>query len=88
VEHLDRKGSLRLRPFDASACPQATLADISEEKVRWFLRQAHRERQFTLAENTPPMEALTHLNLLDSGELTHAAILLFGLHPQRFLVTS
>jgi predicted HTH transcriptional regulator len=88
VEHLDRKGFLRVRPFDASACPHATLADLSEEKVRWFLRQAQRERQFTLAESTPPMEALTHLNLLDSGELTHAAILLFGLHPQRFLVTS
>ncbi|MEW6657986.1 MAG: ATP-binding protein [Thermodesulfobacteriota bacterium] len=88
VEHLDRQGSLRTRPFDASACPQATIADISEEKVRWFLRQARQERQFALAESTPPVELLTHLNLLDRGEPTHAAILLFGAHPQRFLVTS
>lgn len=88
VEHLDSQGSLRTRPFDASACPQATLADISEEKVQWFLKQARRERQFALAESTPPMEVLTHLNLLDHGEPTHAAILLFGLRPQRFLVTS
>jgi predicted HTH transcriptional regulator len=88
VDHLDRQGSLRTRPFDASACPHATLADISEEKVQWFLKQARGERQFTLAESTPPMEVLTHLNLLDRGEPTHAAILLFGLHPQRFLVTS
>jgi predicted HTH transcriptional regulator len=88
VEHLERQGSLRARPFDASACPQATLADISEEKIKWFLRQAQRERQFALTESTPPLEVLTHLNLLDRREPTHAAILLFGQHPQRFLVTS
>jgi ATP-dependent DNA helicase RecG len=88
VEYLDRKGSLRMRPFDASACPHATFADISEEQVQWFLKQARRERQFNLAESTPPVEVLTHLNLLDRGEPTHAAILLFGLHPQRFMVTS
>jgi hypothetical protein len=88
VEHLERQGSLRTRPFDASACLQASLADISEEKVRWFLKQARWERQFVLGESTPPLEVLTHLNLFDDGDLTHAAILLFGLHPQRFLVTS
>ena len=37
VEHLERIGLLRTRPFDASACPEATLADLSEDKVRWFL---------------------------------------------------
>ncbi len=88
VEHLERSGLLRTRPFDASACPQATLADISEAKVRWFLARARRERQFALAENTPVPEALAHLNLLDAGQPTHAAILLFGERPQRFLTTS
>jgi ATP-dependent DNA helicase RecG len=88
VEHLDRNGYLRSRPFDAAACPRATLTDISEGKVRWFLKKARRERQFSLAESTPPKEVLTHLNLLDGDNLTHAAVLLFGEHPQRFLVTS
>jgi predicted HTH transcriptional regulator len=88
VEHLVRSGLLRTRPFDASACPQATLADISEEKVRWFLARARRERRFAIAENTPTAEALTHLNALDAGQPTHAAILLFGKQPQRFLITS
>ncbi len=88
VEHLYRQGSLRTRPFDASACPQATLVDISVEKVQWFLKQARRERQFALPENTSPLEVLTHLNLLDNEEPTHAAILLFGSHPQQFLVAS
>jgi predicted HTH transcriptional regulator len=88
VEHLEGTGLLRTRPFDASACPLATLADVSKEKLRWFLGRARQERQFALAENTPPAEALAHLNLLDAGQPTHAAILLFGKHPQRFLLTS
>ncbi len=35
VEHLERTGRLRIRPFDAAACPDATLADIAEDKVKW-----------------------------------------------------
>jgi len=88
VEHLERKGLLRTRPFDASACPQATLSDISEEKVQWFLARARGERRYALAEKTPKAEVLAHLNLLDAGQPTHAAVLLFGRDPQRFLLTS
>ena len=88
VEHLERSGLLRTRPFDASACPKATLAEVSEAKVRWFLARARRDRQFALAENTPVAEVLAHLNLLDAGQPTHAAMLLFGKQPQRFLITS
>jgi hypothetical protein len=88
VEHLGRAGLLRTRPFDASACLGATLADISEDKVRWFLARARRQRQFVLEENTPPADVLAHLNLLDAGQPTHAAVLLFGQQPQRFLITS
>lgn len=88
VEHLERSGLLRTRPFDATACPLATLADISEEKVKWFLVRARRERRFALEENTPMAEVLAHLNLLDAGQPTHAAVLLFGRDPQRFLLTS
>lgn len=88
VEHLERTGLLRTRPFDAAACPGATMADLSEEKLRWFLARARGERQFALAENTPLAEALAHLNLLDAGQPTHAAVLLFGRQTQRFLLTS
>jgi|WetSurMetagenome_2_1015567.scaffolds.fasta_scaffold00986_19 ATP-dependent DNA helicase RecG len=88
VEHLERTGVLRTKPFDASACPEATFADLAEDKVHWFLRRARQERQFALAVNTRPKEALTHLGLLDAGHPTHAAVLLFGSNPQRFLLSS
>ncbi len=88
VEHLERTGKLRTRPFDAAACPDAILTDISPEKVKWFLGMARRERQYPLGDDTPPAEALAHLNLLDAGQPSHAAVLLFGNKPQRFLLSS
>ena len=88
VEHLERTGRLRTRPFDAAACPDATLADLAEDKLKWFLGLAGRERQYPIPEDAPPAEALAHLNLLDAGQPTHAAVLLFARQPQRFLLTS
>ena len=53
-----------------------------------FIRAARRIRQFPLDENTPPEDLLKHLNLLNKGRLTNAAVLLFGKAPQRFLISS
>jgi ATP-dependent DNA helicase RecG len=88
VQDLERKGMLRTTPFDAAACPRARLADISDEKLKWFLETARRERQYALAVNTSTEKALAHLNLLDHRQPTHAAVLLFGREPQRFLPAS
>jgi ATP-dependent DNA helicase RecG len=88
VENLERSGKLRMLPFDASACPRATLSDISPARVKSFLATARRERDYALSERTPPEKALTHLNLMDGKHPSHAAILLFGDNPQRFLPTS
>jgi ATP-dependent DNA helicase RecG len=88
VEHLERVGELRTLPFDASACPRAKINDISQNKITWFLESAKRERNYALAVRTGRNKVLAHLNLLDDGQPTHAAILLFGGNPQRFLPTS
>ena len=53
-----------------------------------FTRIARRARQFPLAEETPVLQLLEHLNLLNEGRLTNAAVLLFGKSPQRFLISS
>jgi len=88
VQHLEHEGLLRTVPFDKAVSRGASLADISEEKLRWFLGTARKERQFALAENTPVDKALAHLNLLANGKPTHAAILLFGKNPQRFVISA
>ena len=88
VHYLLGSGRLLTGPFDATICRNAEINDISEDKIRWFLTRARNTRNYALAETTPVADALTHLNLLEKGKPNHAAILLFGLKPQRFLVTS
>ena len=88
VEHLARTGALRTSPFDATACDGATLADLSQDKLALFLARAQSQRGYALDPATPMHNALTHLNLLDAGQPTHAAVLLFGQAPQRFLPSS
>jgi len=88
VECLVRAGTVRTRPFDAAACPEATLGDLSRAKVQEFLARAQAERNYTIGPRTPTEKALAHLNLLDAGKPSHAAILLFGKEPQKFLTTS
>lgn len=84
VEYLDTKGALRVPPFDTSACDGATLANLSRKRINWFLETASRERGFPLKAKTETKALLTHLNLLDKGKPTNAAIMLFGSNPQRF----
>lgn len=84
VDLLDERGVLRLPPFDLSACGSATHRDISADRISWFLQTARAERAFPLAAKTAPKSLLTHLNLLDNGAPTNAAILLFGTNPQQF----
>lgn len=88
VEYLESAGKLQTLPFDAAACPRAKLGDISQEKIKWFLAAAKRERNYPLSVKTARDKALAHLNLLDGGLPTHAAVLLFARNPQRFLLTS
>ena len=87
VRVLEERELIRFTPFDATFCRNATLEDLDLEKISRFLGLARRGRSFPLPENSPPVEALTHLNLLDDGRPTHAAVLLFGKTPQRFLPT-
>jgi hypothetical protein len=88
VEWLARTGGLRTKPFDAAACPEAGLADLSREKLVEFLSVAKAERGYAIGPRTSTPKALAHLNLLDGDAPSHAAVLLFGKKPQRFLITS
>ena len=88
VEYLERRELLRWGPFDAAPCTDATLDDLDRDPMTWFIGRARRARQFPLADDVPPEALLEHLNLLNRGRLTNAAVLLFGKQPQRFLMSS
>ncbi len=88
VQWLDDRQLIRSTPFDASPCHQASLADLDAERMAWFIDRARQVRGFPLPPNASPSELLTHLNLLDNDQPVHAAVLLFGRQPQRFLLSS
>jgi ATP-dependent DNA helicase RecG len=88
VQYLEDRELIRIGPFDAAPCFKATLGDLDEERMGRFVRDARRARGFPLSEGATPDELLTHLNLLDKGRPTHAAVLLFGKQPQRFMISS
>src|ERR1035437_13220 len=88
VSFLIDKGELRVEPFDKSVTTTATLSDLSDEQVDWFLRKSKSERGLALEIDTTKEKLLTHLNLLNDTKLSNAAILLFGNNPQRFFLSS
>ena len=88
VEYLESRELIRWGPFDAAPCAGAAADDLDTEKMGQFIRAARHARQFPLPEGTPPLQLLEHLNLLNDGRLTNAAVLLFGKTPQRFLISS
>ncbi len=79
---------IRETAFDAAYYMKATLDDLDHDRMPRFIRTARRVRQFPLAEDASPEELLEHLDLLNEGRPTNAAILLFGKAPQKFLITS
>ena len=88
IEYLEDKELLRFGPFDATPCAGATLDDLDAGQMTRFVRTARRIRQFPLDEDIPTADLLQHLNLLNRGRLSNAAVLLFGKVPQRFLISS
>ena len=88
LAHLEATGKLNRAPWDARAARKATLDDLNEEAIASFVHHARKARNFPLPATTKIGEVLTHLNLLDDGVPTNAAILLFGKYPQRFTLPS
>ena len=87
---LLEQGAYRVGPYDASLCEGATLDDIDDDKIEWFVDRARRLRNADIEEGMSTQSVLKHLKLLSDkdGGLTNAAILLFGKNPQRFHISS
>ena len=88
VACLEERRLILNGPFDAAPCRGAALKDLDDKGMKLFIRDARAARGFPLKESATGKELLTHLNLLDDGQPSHAAVLLFGKSPQRFLPSS
>ena len=88
VEYLNSKDLIRSGPFDAAPCLNASLDDLDSDQMRRFIRIARGAREFPLTEDAATKELMGHLNLLNGGRPTNAAVLAFGKAPQQFLLSS
>jgi ATP-dependent DNA helicase RecG len=74
--------------WDERVCEDASLEDIDEGKVRWFLKEARHKRGLDINENSPVEEVLLRLKLLKSGKPTNGAVLLFAKELQQRFIQS
>ncbi|MBM4461100.1 MAG: AAA family ATPase [Chloroflexi bacterium] len=78
----------RQLPFDRREVPDATLDDLDEVKLRWYLQRATQERGIPADLTAPLAENLKRLGVAAERDgrlvLTTAALLLFGKRPQQF----
>ncbi len=88
VEYLVSKDLIRSEPFDAAPCSKASLDDLDTEQMTRFIRIARGARAFPLPVDASTEDLLIHLNLLNDGRPTNAAMLLFGKSPQRSFISS
>lgn len=68
--------------FDKQACEKAVLKNIDSVKIKWFLKEARKQRGLKISEDAELDNILKHLKLLQDGKLTNAALLLFGKEPK------
>ena len=85
IRELAKQEHVRLH-WDERICERATLEDIDEEKLKWFLGRARLERRLDVDSGISVQEALERLELTRNSRVTNAAILLFGKRPQRFFL--
>ena len=88
VNYLLENEYIRTTPFDATLHPEATVADLNEEKIRDFADEAHRRRSFPFDSSTDIIKVLTHLDLIRDDRVSNAALLLFADRPQRYFISS
>ena len=63
----------------------ASSDDIDEQKIQWYLTQRETSRNITQSEGMNLTDRLKNINCVnDSNIPTHAGILFFGKHPQKF----
>ena len=84
AKYLETRDMLNDLPFDASRSAGLQFSDLSVSKIKNFVRDARRLRNWEVSENAKPIAVLDKLNLLGTnGSILNSAGLLFGKRPQR-----
>ncbi|MFH1432217.1 MAG: RNA-binding domain-containing protein [archaeon] len=87
IRNLAKESGTKVH-WDELICENAVLADIDEEKVRWFLRKARDEGRLSIGEEVPIRDVLMQLKLLKDNKPTNAVIFLFGKNAGLFFLQS
>lgn len=84
------EGILSEIPFEDQSPADVSLEDISEERIRWFVDSAVRNRKANYKQETTKEDVLRTLHLLNrkTGLPTNAGVLLFGKDVQYFFQSS
>lgn len=71
--------------WDQLAIVSARNEDIDEQKIQWYLTQRDTQRNVTQLQGMNTTDLLRNINCInDEKTPTHAGILFFGKHPQKF----
>ena len=84
IRKLAREEKRRLS-WDEQICEKTFLEDIDEKKIRWFVREAGKQRRLDISEDAPIEGVLVKLKLLTDRKLTNVAVLLFS-RESKFLI--
>ncbi|HEX29386.1 TPA: hypothetical protein ENG04_04825 [Candidatus Poribacteria bacterium] len=89
IRELAKQERVRLH-WDERICEGATLEDIDEEKVRWYLERREKIRNVKKPMDMSLEELLVNIGALSKEVMkpTNAGILFFGVNPQRFFINS
>jgi ATP-dependent DNA helicase RecG len=85
VDYLEEHGMIQHRPWEDRPVAGADLTGLDGAAIATFVERARAGRRFPLAPQAAVPEVLAHLNLVQAGRPTQAALLLFGRQPQRFV---
>lgn len=71
-------------PFYISKAVGASIKDLSQDKMIWFVNRAKTERKFTFSSKANLNDLLKELILVENNILLNAALMLFGKNPQKY----
>ena len=71
-------------PFYLSKAVGASIKDLSQDKMIWFVNRAKTERKFTFSSKANLNDLLKELILVENNILLNAALMLFGKNPQKY----